>query len=504
MADRPTGNTRRRRELTDEKIRALKPAPAGKRYIEYDGLVGGFGIRVTSAGHKSFVLVARFPGSGNPVPRTIGAYAPLTPAEKEAAAAAYLALPEAEKDGLTYEAFVLKKYGPRTLHGARETARQWVALIDRDKDPAEEKRRAAAAAQMRRANSFRAVAEDFIAEKLAVERKGSEVARDLRSNFVEPLGGRPVTEITTEEIASIVKAKARSAPAQARNLLGTAKRFFQWAVDQHAYGLAINPAAALKPKALCGEKTERSRKLDDDELFAFLRAVRRLPYPYGPIYRLLVLAGLRLNEVARAGWVEFSKNLVRAIEKRKPDATIDWSTFSQKDLTWIIPASRMKGKNGKARDHAVPITRGMLAVFESLRVYEDGDFLFSTTAGRRPAWISDKIKKTLDARMLRTLRALARKRGDNPAKVKLPHWQNHDLRRVVRSGLSRLRIASEVAEAVLAHTPTGIQKVYDVHDYLDEKREALEAWALHLRAVVEPPPQSPPSNVVQLVEAARA
>ena len=126
-----------------------------------------------------------------------------------------------------------------------------------------------------------------------------------------------------------------------------------------------------------------------------------------------------------------------------------------------------------------------------------GEHLFSTTFGRKAVWVTDRVKKDLDARMLRTLRAMARKRGDDPAKVTLEPWRNHDLRRVIRSGLSKLKIVDEVAEAVLAHRRQGIAAVYDRHDYFDEKREALTLWANRLREIVSPPP----ANVVKLDKA---
>ena len=78
--------------------------------------------------------------------------------------------------------------------------------------------------------------------------------------------------------------------------------------------------------------------------------------------------------------------------------------------------------------------------------------------------------------------------------MELPHWTNHDIRRTVRSRLSRLKIAEEAREAVLAHVRPGIKGVYDKHDYLDEKREALELWAARLRSIVSPAP----ANVVPL------
>ena len=78
--------------------------------------------------------------------------------------------------------------------------------------------------------------------------------------------------------------------------------------------------------------------------------------------------------------------------------------------------------------------------------------------------------------------------------MKLVPWVNHDLRRVVRSGLSRLSIPDEVREAVLAHVRVGIKQTYDVHDYFSQKRDALLQWGGLLRSIVEPPPP----NVVKL------
>ena len=104
------------------------------------------------------------------------------------------------------------------------------------------------------------------------------------------------------------------------------------------------------------------------------------------------------------------------------------------------------------------------------------------------------IKADLDRRMLRTLKAMARRRGEDHDAVELPHWVNHDLRRTVRSGLSALRVPHNVAEAILAHRPPGIVGTYDLHQYLDEKREALEAWAQRIASIVNPSLPRPPRS----------
>jgi hypothetical protein len=80
--------------------------------------------------------------------------------------------------------------------------------------------------QRRQQNSFAAVAEDFIAEKLPSERKGKEAERNIRREFLPMWGKRPITDVTELDAIGMVKAKGHAAPAQARNLLGIAKRLF--------------------------------------------------------------------------------------------------------------------------------------------------------------------------------------------------------------------------------------------------------------------------------------
>jgi integrase len=428
-----------KKALKDRSIKALKPAAAGQRYETMDAVTPGLGVRVTDKGKRTFVLVARYPGSPNPTRRALG------------------------------------EFGEISLAQAREKAARWLELLERGVDPREEIERSRLAEQQKRANTFRAVAEDFIAEKLPGERKGGEVERDIRREFLPVWGSRPITELTDLNVLAVINAKKRTAPAQARNLLGTAKRIFGWAIDRRVYGLKTSPAEGLKPGRIIGDKVSGERVLDDAELFALWRAAKRMPYPYGPAYRLLVLTALRLNEAADAS---------------RPE-------FDLANRLWTIPAARMKGRNGKARPHAVPLTADIFALVQTLPQFKKGPYLFSTTFGEGPVWMSAKVKDRLDARMLRTLRALSRRRGDDPRKVVLPAWTNHDIRRTVRSQLSRLKITEEAREAVLAHARPGIKGTYDLYDYLDEKREALEMWAARLRSIVEPPP----ANIITLSQA---
>ena len=431
----------------------------------WDSLCPGLGIRNRGL---SYVFAARFPG-GSP----------------------------------SFTRRKLAPLAPNSLDRAREKARKWTDLISKGHDPAREEEREQRKALQKRATTFAAVAGDYLANEVRPrQRNAPQVEREFDRVLIPLWGSRPITDVSEDDIQAVVEgvkkygtanmltsygikppqrknkrgrpsvAQGRPAPGQARNLLGVIKMFFSWVRGQKKYGLTVNPAAELKSKALIGSKKPVDRFLNDTEIAAFWRNAERLRYPYNAVYKLLLLTGLRLNEVADA----------------------ERSEIDRKAKTWTIPKERMKGRNEHARAHAVPLTDDMLAILDALPKFSTGDYLFSTTFGKKPVWINDKIKKRLDARMLRSLRALARMHGEDHGKVKLPPWTNHDTRRTVRSNLTKLKIDHDTKEAILSHAKVGLTATYDVYDLFHEKKEALEKWGARVRALTSPQPD----NVVTL------
>ncbi|MGB3043121.1 MAG: integrase family protein [Xanthobacteraceae bacterium] len=456
-----------KRKLTTKFVDSIKPAPKGTRVDHWDTVLTGFGVRVNDKGRKSFIVGVRWPGRTTMTRRTLGS------------------------------ADDLKVF---PLAEAREKAREQLRMARVEGvDPKVRQRELEAEQARLRRHTVRAVAEVWFEDKLAKERRGREARRDFENEFLPSWRDRPVTEIGPLDVLAVINAKKRTAPTQARNLLGLAKRFFQWAEDQQLYGLTASPCEKLKPSKIIGPKVVGERELSDDELLALLRATRPTPFysirrlsppPHAAAYRMLLLTGLRLYEVADAEWSEFDPALVRALRQR--DGDIDWRKFTTEQRTWRIPAARMKGQNGKAREHHVPLTSDMLATLERLGKPR-GQFVFSVTGGRTSIWMDRRCKKRLDDIMLETLRALARVRRDPVAELR--PWRNHDIRRTVRTGLSRLGVREEVGEAVLAHAPSGLRKTYNKNSFLGERREALELWGNHLRTLLR---RSPPDNVVRL------
>ena len=61
----------------------------------------------------------------------------------------------------------------------------------------------------------------------------------------------------------------------------------------------------------------------------------------------------------------------------------------------------------------------------------------------------------------------------------------HDLRRTLETRFAELRIPKEIRDRVLNHVSSDVgDKHYNMHDYADEKRDALTRWSAALSAIL--------------------
>src|SRR5262249_35864052 len=224
-----TGDNMRKR-LTDKSIAALRRKAS--RYEVQDEIAPGLAVRASERGTKSFIMIARFPGSDNPVRRTLG------------------------------------EYGALTLEHARDMTREWHALIKRGVDPAHEMERQRRDAARKRSSTFAAVVEDYLAVKRPDQRRAREAERPSRHHLLPVLGDRPIGEITAADIAGLIKTIRKRSQYGARNSLIYASSIFKWALSQHCYPLIANPAAGLERENLIGKLKPRARLLSEVELFA--------------------------------------------------------------------------------------------------------------------------------------------------------------------------------------------------------------------------------------------
>jgi integrase len=188
------------------------------------------------------------------------------------------------------------------------------------------------------------------------------------------------------------------------------------------------------------KEVARDRVLNDDELARVIIAARQIGSPYGGIVELLALTGQRREEAARCVWDEID------LDKR----------------LWTLPNLRTKN----AKPHIVHLSDQAIAVLGKAKKL--GRFVFSA-AGTHPFQDFSSAKRELDA--------ISGVSG----------WRLHDLRRTCVSGMAGLGVAPHVADKILNHqsgTISGVAAVYQRHQFLTERKEALERWGAHVAQIL--------------------
>jgi integrase len=248
--------------------------------------------------------------------------------------------------------------------------------------------------------------------------------------------GRSIHEISKRDIVELVSAiEQRGAPVAANKALKSIKTFLRWCV-----GRAVVDQSPAEGVPLPSKEVPRDRVLDDNELARVILAARKIGRPYGDIVELLALTGQRREEVAGLQWEEL--DLARRV--------------------WTLPKSRTK--NAKA--HVVHLSEQSMAVLT--RADQPGAYVFSLL-GTKPFQEFSRAKRRLDQ--------LSGVTG----------WRLHDLRRTCVSGMAGLGIAPHVADKILNHqagTISGVAAVYQRHEFLSERRHALDVWGAHLGAIL--------------------
>jgi integrase len=328
--------------------------------------------------------------------------------------------------------YTIGPYGRVTLHQARVAAQKVFAAKLEGRDPAAEKLEAKRRVVADRVDDL---LETFISQRLSQNRSGDEIARLLRREL-EPWAGRSIHEVSKRHVVEVVAAvDQRGAPIAANKTLKSVKTFLHWCV-----GRAVLNQSPAEGVPLPSREVARDRILDDTELVQIIIAARKIGGPYCCVVEFLVLTGQRREEVAGLTWDELN--------------------ISQR--IWTIPKSRTK--NAKA--HVVHLSEPALAVLK--RAHRRGPVVFSSLASK-PFQDFSRSKRELDR-----LSGVTR-------------WRLHDLRRTCVSGMARLGVAPHVADKILNHqagTISGVAAVYQRHEFLAERREALERWGAHVAHII--------------------
>jgi integrase len=244
--------------LTDAVVRDL-PAPASGSKITYDGGAGcvrGFGLRVTAAGVKAFVL--NYTVNGRERRLTIGAY----PTWKVAT--------------------------------AREEAARLRRDIDRGIDPLGER------IAEREAPTVNELCDRYLAEHAIKKRTASGDESLIRRVIKPALGNRKVASIAYGDVDKLHRKLSATAPIHANRLVALLSKMFSLSIRWEMR--ADNPCHGVERN----HEERRYRYLTGEELRRLTEAMAVHPgQTAANAIRLLLLTGARLGEVLGAEWDQF-------------------------------------------------------------------------------------------------------------------------------------------------------------------------------------------------------
>ena len=285
--------------------------------------------------------------------------------------------------------------------------------------------------------TLRALVTDWDEKHLALLRPSYRNDATGRINLhLADLLDRSAAEIERTEIVRELDRIAKVAgETTARRVLGYARSAYSWTQKRGA--IAVNPFAGLPP---IGRDVRRDRVLDASEIGSIWKAAGDLDPMHGAFVRFLMLTLCRRDEAAGLRWSELTDDLT----------------------TWVIPGAR--AKNGKA--HVVHLAPAARALISGLPWVEGRTFVFTIRDDKPLSSFSYMVRKINEAE-------------------KLKGWHLHDFRRTGVTVLASKNFPPHVCDRLLNHvqgTIKGVAAIYQRHEFLKERKAALNAWASYIEA----------------------
>ncbi len=242
----------------------------------WDTELKGFGLKVTPAGNKVYVLQYRKGGRGVPTRRvTIGRHGALTP-------------DQARKEAIRLSGAIANGSDPAALRAAEKTAPTMAALVGR-----------------------------FLNEHVATktrQRTAIEYRRLSESIIIPALGRKRARDVTRADISRLHH-QQRATPYAANRTLAVMSKMFALAEKWGERPDGSNPCRHIEKYA----ELKRERMLSADEFGRLADALKgpgRSPYIVAAV-KLLVFTGARLSEILglKWEWIDFQRG-----EARLPDS----------------------------------------------------------------------------------------------------------------------------------------------------------------------------------------
>jgi integrase len=245
-----------RTRLTPASVRKARAEKNADRTIFWDTKTSGFGLQVTAAGHKSFVIQYRAKGRSRRMAIN----------------------------------------GVLGLEAARKRARALLGEVAHDRDPLGERRADIA----RERDTFQAIAESYFVREGKKLRTVEKRRRTLARLVYPAIGSRPIADIRRSDIVRLLDdIEDENGPVMADQTLAFVRKVMNW----HASRSDEFRSPIVRGMArTSGKERARARILTDDELRAVWKAAEAPPF--GALVKFLLLTAARKAEASDMTWDE--------------------------------------------------------------------------------------------------------------------------------------------------------------------------------------------------------
>ena len=352
------------------------------------------------------------------------------------------------------------------LADARIAAADARKVVAQGADPLDDKK------ALRRATkpvpTFQAIAQHVIADaqqRSTNAKVRSQWAQLLGPAYCKELLTRPVNEITTLDVAAVLRPVWHVKPEAARKLYPAIRRVFEYARirlrDDHGISSPENPARWDDLKAIGFQPPVRLSRgshpaLAHGEMAAFVLELRACGGQAARALEFLILTNVRTDTVLKAQWAQI--DLDHAV--------------------WTVPLALLKDRKYRKEGFRVPLSKRACEILAEMRTLGSPNFVFPAQRVDRP--LSNMAMLMLLKRMNRGA---------------CPRWVDTSSRRPITAHGFRATFRTwaeeatgfphAVIEEAMGHqVGTQVERAYRRTDMLDKRRELMTAWANHCKASV--------------------
>lgn len=335
--------------------------------------------------------------------------------------------------------YTLGRYPKLGLSAARDDARELAYKVSKGFDPIMEVKDRIQDSEY----TISDLADYFKKRYLPLKAKSTQKTYKSRidSSIVPALGHIPVKLLSKRHIVKFLEKIAfdddqRTNSNRTRAVLSS---MFSFAVEKDL--VDFNPVRSVKKLA---KENTRDRIYSDEEIQSLWMAFEVQREPVRSLLKMLLLNGQRLTETREMKWSQIN------------------------DDVWTLAQTNTKN----SLTHLIPLSDLSIEILDSLKSYSGkAEYVF----------LAPRIGKGAIPSLSRVPYRIRDISG-------IEDFRFHDLRRTVGTNISRFNYSRVVAGKILNHQQLAgdshVTAIYDRYNYMDEKKEALQCWADHLKSLI--------------------